>query len=32
MASTDLCKMVTSVPGSEAFRPMKDGGCYFVKA
>ena len=28
----DLCKMVTSVPGSEAFRPMKDGGCYFVKA
>ena len=28
----DLCKMVASVPGEEAFRPLKDGGCYFVKA
>lgn len=28
----DLCKEITSVPGDEAFRPMKDGGCYFVKA
>lgn len=27
----DLCKMVASVPGNEAFRPMKDGGCYFIK-
>jgi branched-chain amino acid transport system substrate-binding protein len=28
----DLCKMVASVPGDDAFRPLKDGGCYFVKA
>jgi branched-chain amino acid transport system substrate-binding protein len=28
----DLCKMVASVPGEDAFRSLKDGGCYFVKA
>jgi branched-chain amino acid transport system substrate-binding protein len=27
----DLCKMVTSVTSKDAFRPLKDGSCYFVK-
>src|SRR5438094_3325599 len=27
----DLVKMVATVPGSEAFRPLKDGGCPFIK-
>jgi branched-chain amino acid transport system substrate-binding protein len=27
----DIYKLVATVPGNEAFRPMKDGKCPFVK-
>jgi len=28
----DLYKLVVTTPGAEAFRPLSEGGCYFVKA
>ena len=27
----DLLKVVATIPGEEAFRPEKDGGCRLVK-
>jgi branched-chain amino acid transport system substrate-binding protein len=27
----DLYKIISTVPGAEAFRPLKDGGCPLVK-
>lgn len=28
----DLYKLITTTPGEQAFRPLNEGGCYFVKA
>ncbi len=28
----DYCKLLGTLPGEEAFRPMSEGGCPFVKA
>ena len=31
-ADGDYYKMISTVPGEEAFRPLKDGGCPFIKS
>ena len=28
----DYYKLVRTIPGDEAYRPLKDGGCSFVKS
>ncbi|MGE4046808.1 MAG: ABC transporter substrate-binding protein, partial [Acetobacteraceae bacterium] len=28
----DLCKELATIPPSEAWRPLNEGGCYFIKA
>jgi branched-chain amino acid transport system substrate-binding protein len=28
----DLYKLIATTPGEQAFRPLNEGGCYFVKA
>jgi branched-chain amino acid transport system substrate-binding protein len=28
----DLYKLIATTPGEQAFRPLEEGGCYFVKA